>query len=162
MERQFDKAQKKAQGKQLQVVSTTEAVLSGSEKSISLPQPMADHLQGWSSHGARQQQQYPFGGPHNVLLPVPDVTASELYVAPPTRRLGLEATFIPTAAGLRSGEGQCTGLSLDIHSLFAEVISKAMAMGPTRQSVPPSVIQSTAPGSAKSNARISLSTGFYP
>lgn len=79
----------------------------------------------------------PLGLSRGVSLSLPDVSAAGLAASHTPLRRQPEATFTPTAAGLRAAEGCLSGSQLDFQSLLSTALSSLLAAGIQQATHPP-------------------------
>lgn len=94
-----------------------------------LPPPVMEAGQNWSPDGATELQRFQAADYGPDPAPFSCFTTAALEPAPMARRSAPEATFTPTAAGLRSGDSQGAGISQDIRDLISEAISQGIVTG---------------------------------
>lgn len=71
----------------------------------------------------------PLGLSKGVFLSMPDVSTVGRSVPPIPQRRQVEATFTPTAAGLRKEEGDLLGDQLDLQTMLSTALSRILAAG---------------------------------
>lgn len=153
LERQFDKAQREAQVVRQCSDSATIIDLHEPKMSTPLPSGMANRMRATPTGAALPDHVRPFLGVSHVgpVVTPPPVQAQEESFPSTINRRAPEATFTPTAAGLRAGEGQCAGPPLDLQNMVSEAISRIFVAGiqhathlaPTSTAVKPQVPAAT-------------------